>query len=156
LRDNRNRIRVLKDLLPRIAFRQPDYDDEVHSLAEVKLVAHITDDFGLTKAGIVFRVNNGREYPLATLPAPEPNAGGESATQRTADLEAVLPLEDLAVTPRDSISYFAYAEDNAPGEKRRIESEVRFLDIRPFRRIIHIPQQDGGGIGGGGGRPLAS
>jgi hypothetical protein len=156
LRDNRFRIRVLKDQLPRVAFRQPDFEDEVHSLAEVKLVAHVIDDFGLTKAGILFRVNNGREYPLATLPAASSKAAGGHAANRIAILEAVLPLEDLAVTPRDSISYYAYAEDNAPSGRRRIETEVRFLDIRPFRRIVHVPQQDGGGIGGGGGRPLAS
>ncbi len=150
LRDNRARIRVVHDQLPRIVFRDPAMETEVHSLAEIAMRAHVDDDFGLTKAGIVFRINNGQEYPLASFPkAAADDDEMASAAQTRTELEATLPLENLDVTQRDSISYYAYAEDNAPGGLRRVETELRFVDIRPFRRTYRMPEPGGGGVGGG-------
>jgi hypothetical protein len=156
LRDNRARIRVVHDQLPRIVFRDPAIVTEVHSLAEIAMRAHVDDDFGLAKAGIVFRINNGQEYSLVSFPKVATDKENASEVPARSDLEATLPLEELDITQRDSISYFAYAEDNAPGGVRRVETELRFIDIRPFRRIYRM--LPGGGVGGGGagGPQLAS
>jgi hypothetical protein len=159
LRENRYRIRALRDQLPRITFRDPAIESETHSLAEIPMLANVHDDYGLTKAGIVFRVNNGREYPLVTFPPASAPGDADSAggIPSNATLEAVLPLEELDVTQRDSVAYYAFAEDNAPDGVRRMETEIRFLDIRPFRRLFNLPDPaGGGGVGGGGGRRLAS
>ena len=46
----------------------------------------------------------------------------------------MLLLEKLAATPRDSVTYYAFAEDNNPAGPRRTETELRYIDIRPFKR----------------------
>ena len=60
----RYKIEVLEDRAPRVAFEQPDEALEVHPVAEVLSRIRVGDDFGLTKAGIVFQFNNGDEQTL--------------------------------------------------------------------------------------------
>ena len=47
-----------------MAFEQPEEALEVHAVAEVLNRVRVGDDFGLTKAGIVFQFNNGDEQTL--------------------------------------------------------------------------------------------
>src|SRR5262249_48083893 len=35
---------------------------------------------------------------------------------------------------QDSVMYYAFAEDIKPGQAQRTETDLRFIDIRPFRR----------------------
>ena len=46
----------------------------------------------------------------------------------------MLLLEKLAASPTDSVTYYAFAEDNYPGRPRRTETDLRYIDIRPFKR----------------------
>src|SRR6185436_10384006 len=64
LPENSFRIRVRKDQPPSISFDEPNEALEVHTLAEVLMRLRARDDFGLTKAGIVFQVNNEEEHTL--------------------------------------------------------------------------------------------
>ena len=47
-----------------MSFEEPDEALEVHPIAEVLHRIRVGDDFGLTKAGIVFQFNNGDEQTL--------------------------------------------------------------------------------------------
>jgi hypothetical protein len=168
IRKNRHRIRVRDDRPPRISFDEPHSETEVHSLAEVVLRARVEDDFGITRAGIVFQVNNGQEYPLvlrdvASEQPDEPSGGAEKnksgglQSVTNMELEKILPLEHFELTQKDSITYYAFAEDNVPGGPRRAQTDLQFIDIRPFRRLYRAAQGGfGGGGGGGGGPQLAS
>jgi hypothetical protein len=42
------------------------------------------------------------------------------------------------LTPQQSVTYYAFAEDNYPGGSRRTETDLRFVDIRPFKRIYKV------------------
>ena len=164
VRQNRYRIRVREDRPPRIDFEQPPVEIEVHSLAEMVMRARVEDDYGLTRAGVVFQVNNGPEYPLVLREfeveeSQDANRSDDSERANNvtrADLEKVLPLEPFELTQKDSITYYAFAEDNAPGGPRRVQTDLQFIDIRPFRRLYRFMQGGGGGGGGGGGPQLAS
>ena len=97
---NKYRIDVREDRAPRVVFDEPDEALEVHPIAEVRHRARVDDDFGLTRAGIVFRFNDGEEktlilkdFPLAkgkkpktsATPggdAPDGDAGRDAAGQR--------------------------------------------------------------------------
>ncbi len=126
----RYKIEVLEDRAPRVAFEQPDEALEVHPVAEVLNRIRVGDDFGLTKAGIVFQFNNGDEQILIVK-----DFKAEPATTRTsAALQEMLPLEKLAASPTDSLTYYAFAEDNNPAGPRRTETDLRYVDIRPFKR----------------------
>ena len=61
---NSYKIDVHEDRAPRVAFESPDESLEVHPIAEILNRIRVGDDFGLSKAGIVFQFNNGDEQSL--------------------------------------------------------------------------------------------
>ncbi|MEZ6061082.1 MAG: hypothetical protein R3C19_12020 [Planctomycetaceae bacterium] len=159
LPDNRHRIRIRRDQAPRVWFDEPSPDLEVHTLAEILLRIRTTDDFGLSNAGIVFEINNEQEHRLAYedfAAALSELKSAESADhdspgispQTKAVLERVLPLEFFELTQRDSVTYYAFAADNRPGNSQRTETDLRFIDIRPFRRQYQVIDPDDMPAGG--------
>lgn len=151
------RIRVREDQPPEVSFESPADAVEVHSLAELPMRVRVQDDYGLTQAGIIFQVNNEQEVPLvqedfavvAAAAKEVETTGTVSPTTRTA-LERLLPLEHFELTQKDSVMYFAYAEDNRPGAAQRTETDLRFIDIRPFKRTYQVFDPDPmNGMGGG-------
>jgi hypothetical protein len=152
LPDNRYRIRVRKDQAPQVSFDEPNEALEVHSLAEVLMRIRVRDDFGLSKAGIVFQANNGEEHTLllkdfmASEDAPSPLPGraeegasdGRPSLTTHASLDKILPLEHFNLTQKDSVTYYAFVEDNLPGAPHRSQTDLRFVDVRPFKRIYKV------------------
>ena len=127
-----------------MSFEQPDEALEVHPIAEVLNRIRVGDDFGLTKAGIVFQFNNGDEQTLIVK-----DFTAEPAKARTtAALQEMLLLEKLAASPTDSLTYYAFAEDNYPAGARRTETDLRYLDIRPFKREYKLAESADGIRGG--------
>ncbi len=125
---NRHRVRVTADQPPSVWFEAPSEGMEVHTLAEVLMRVRARDDFGLSKVGIVFQVNNEEERTLVLEDVNQPN-------QREAKAEQMLMLEQFLLTEKDCVAYYAFAEDNRPDGPQRTTTELRFIDIRPFLRI---------------------
>ncbi|HEV3026414.1 MAG TPA: DUF4175 family protein, partial [Planctomycetota bacterium] len=146
LPENSFRIRIRKDQPPQISFDEPREALEVHTLAEVLMRIRVRDDFGLTNAGIVFQVNNEEEHTLlkkdfeAALAeaAREAGDGKIPAPTMQAIVDKLLPLEHFDLKEQDSVTYYAFAEDNYPGGPHRAETDLRFVDIRPFRRTFKL------------------
>jgi hypothetical protein len=128
---NRQRVRVTADQPPTVWFDAPAESMEVHTLAEVLMRAHARDDFGVTKLGIVFQVNNEEERTLVLEEPGEPN-------QHEVRAEQVLMLEQFLLTQKDCVAYYAFAEDNRPDAPQRTTTELRFIDIRPFLRTYKL------------------
>jgi hypothetical protein len=147
LPENLFRVRVRKDEAPQVWFDSPAEALEVHSLVELLMRIRVSDDFGLSRAGIMFEVNNEEEYPLLAqdfqAAAVELNETGKLSPQTRATLEKMLPLEHFQLTAQDSVMYYAFAEDNLPGNPQRTETDLRFVDIRPFRRVYRLQDADG-------------
>jgi len=142
LRPNRYRIRVHQDRAPRLSFRTPDQLIEVHGLAEVLMKLRIADDYGLRKAGIVFQLNNDEEHTLEHIEFDDiVTKDGTIKPQTSAKIEALFPLEYFQMTLKDSISYYAYAEDNRPGTANLNETDLHFIDVRPFRDRYPMPDE---------------
>ncbi len=134
------KIEVLEDRAPRVGFEQPDEAIEVHPVAEVLHRIRVGDDFGLTRAGIIFQFNNGDEQMLIAK-----DFKNEPAQSRTsAALQEMLLLEKLAASPTDSLTYYAFAEDNYPAGARRTETDLRYIDIRPFKREYKLAESGSG------------
>ena len=138
---NKYRIDVREDRAPRVVFDQPDEALEVHPIAEVRHRIRVDDDFGLTRAGIVFRFNDGdektltfKEFPLAKGQKPKTSA----------TLEEMLLIETLNATPLDSVTYYGFAEDNFPGGSRRTETDLRYIDLRVFKREYKLAEPGSG------------
>jgi hypothetical protein len=137
LPDNSYRVRVRPDQAPEVTFEEPRDTIDVHTLAEVLMRIRVRDDFGISKAGIIFEVNNEEEYPLLqedfATAAEELKTLGKLTPDTQAALEKVLPLEFFQLKMTDSVAYYAFAEDNFPGTPHRSTTDLRFVDIRPFR-----------------------
>jgi hypothetical protein len=158
---NKYRIRVREDQPPQVSIEEPDDAVEVHTLAELLMRIRVGDDYGLSKAGLIFQVNNEQEIPLigqdfAAVVAAVKDSANEAAPTGTvspttqAALEKVLPLEFFELTQKDSVMYFAFAEDNRPDSPQRTETDMRFIDIRPFKRTYQVIDPDPmPGMGGG-------
>jgi hypothetical protein len=135
---NKFRLRARPDEPPQIWFDSPSESIEVHTLAEILMRIRASDDFGLARSGIMFEINNEEEYPLLSTDfeeaADELRATGKLLPQTRATLEKVLPLEHFQLSQQDSVMYYAFAEDIKPGQAQRTETDLRFIDIRPFRR----------------------
>lgn len=148
LAENKHRLRARRDEPPQVWFESPAESLEVHSLAEVLMRIRVSDDFGLSRAGIMFEVNNEEEYPLLdeefAAAADELKTTGKLTPQTRAALEKVLPLEFFSLTQQDSVMYYAFAEDIRPGSPQRTESDLRFIDIRPFLRQYRLIDLESG------------
>ncbi len=132
----RFRIQVQPDRKPSVQLLHPREQLEVTPTTEVRLKVHAGDDLGLGKVGIVYQVGSG---PAKILYLREP--AGQPASH---DAEAVLALEEHALSFQDAITYYAFAEDNRPGQPQRATTELQFIDIRPFKREYQIVQGGGG------------
>ena len=151
LPENRRSIRARQDEPPQVWFDSPAEALEVHTLAEIAMRIRTSDDFGLSRAGIVFEVNNEEEIPLLTEEFQAAVAELENANSKEklspstrSTLEKILPLEHFGLTQQDSVMYYAFAEDILPGSPQRTETDLRFVDIRPFLRQYRVlPDADG-------------
>ena len=128
---NRHRVRVTVDQPPSVWFETPGEGLEVHTLAELLIRVRARDDFGVAKVGIVFQINNEEERTLVLFDVTQPHL-------REAKAEQVLMLEQFLLTQKDCVAYYAFAEDNRPDAPQRTTTELRFIDIRPFRRNYQL------------------
>jgi hypothetical protein len=146
LPDKQYRIRVRKDQAPRVHFEDPPEAWEVNPIAEVPMRIRVDDDFGVSKAGIVFQIDNGLERQLVAKEFERVKSGEPRAESRkdeivlttNATLEDILHLEDFPVTETSAVTYYAYVEDNYPEQPKRTESDLQFIEIRPYLRIFKV------------------
>jgi Domain of unknown function (DUF4175) len=128
-------IRVLADRKPVVRFVKPKEQIEVTPTTEVHLKVEAGDDFGLSKIGIVYQVSDGPPQTLYLQ---------DQVDQPTSlKTEAILSLENHDLHFTDSVTYYAFVEDNHPIHPQRTSTELQFIDIRPFKRTYQI--LDGGG-----------
>jgi len=128
-------IQVQPDRKPIVRFVKPKEQIEVTPTTEVHLKVEAGDDFGLSKIGIVYQVGDG---PPQTLYA------HDHADQPTSlKTEAILSLEDHQLDFTDSVTYYAFVEDNHPVHPQRTSTDLQFIDIRPFKRTYQILDSGG-------------
>ncbi len=141
LPENRYRIRIREDQSPRVHFEDPPVAWEVNPIAEVPVRIRVDDDFGVSKAGVVLQIDNGDETPFVTQTysiSVEPDAKGKIQLTTQATLEKLLCLEEFPLTETSAVTYYAYVEDNHPARPKRTETDLRFIEIRPFQRFFKV------------------
>jgi hypothetical protein len=128
-------IRAQLDRKPEVKFFQPPEELVVTPTTEVPMIVDARDDIGLHKVGIMYQV--GAEE-TQTLWEQDAEGSDEPFT-----LSKVLELEELQVTYKDAITYYAFAEDSYFGQPRRTTTPLRYIDIRPFKMSFQVVE--GGG-----------
>ena len=120
------RIKVTPDRKPTLSFVRPDESLAVTPTAEVPIEVEAGDDFGVSQAGITYRVGDGPEETL--------HLADYKDQPVTAQALATLYLEKHQIAYPDAISYYAFAVDNYPTQPHRVVSELRFIDILPYKQ----------------------
>ncbi len=146
------KLRIRQDEAPRLDWQAPADELIVNMLAEVPMNVLISDDYGLTHAGIAFQLGETdefilKEWTLGQSPS-EATTRESTAVVTRIRLDEILPLESFALSERDFVSYYAFADDNRDGAHQHAESEVRYLDIRPLKQLYS--EQDLPPAGNGG------
>ena len=130
-----NRIKVQPDEPPTVRFIRPEEELGVIATAEVPIEVAAIDDFGVARVGIACKVGNGPEESLYLQDHPnQPLMVRGMAT---------LYLEKHKLTYTDGITYYAFVEDNHPIRPHRVASELRFIDILPYKQAFQYVE--GGG-----------
>src|SRR5438132_2137697 len=136
-------IDVLEDQPPTVSIAKPGRDSVASPIEEFSIEARADDDFGVKQLDLVYSVNGGPEQTKTLI-------GGKPLTQVSA--AHTFYLEELKLTPGDSVSYYARAVDNdAVRGGKSVSSDLYFIRIRKFDEQFKAATSQGGGGGGGGG-----
>ena len=129
------RIQVKPDEKPTILFVRPHESSAALPTTDVPVQVEAGDDLGLARVGIAYRVNDGPEESLyLDEPKDQP---------LTVEALTTLYLEKHELTYTDGLTYYAFVEDNKPYEPHRVVTELRFLDILPYKQAFQLVE--GGG-----------
>jgi len=120
-------------------------DLRVSPIEELALRARLSDDYGLERFGVSYRV--GGEASVEVVLGAAVGRGAQVEAEHT------IALEELGAEPAQLVSYHFWAEDrDQEGELRRTSSDLFFAAVRPFEEVFRQAEPPpGGGEGGGGG-----
>jgi hypothetical protein len=121
---------VIPDAKPSITFVRPAESLAALPTTEVPFKVVAADDYGVAKVGITYQIGDG---PEMTLYLGEP---GEKPP--TVEALATLALEKHPLTFADSLGYRAFVEDNREPTARRVSTEVRYIDILPYKQAFQV------------------
>ena len=150
-------ISVVPDEKPVVKFLRPGRDSKATSIEEVVTEFQARDDFGLRSFDLYYSVNGGevRKEPLLDLrgrvesKAPYTfyleEMGSDYGEDEAAGDERLSPVADLQ--PGDLVSYYAVARD----AKTAVQTDMYFIEVRPFDLQFFQRQASGGGMMGSGG-----
>ena len=127
--------RLKLDDKPTIRFIEPEESLAVTPTTEVPIQVEASDDFGVSQLGISYKVGDGPEETL--------HLARLENQPVTAQGLVTLYLEKHKLTFTDAITYYAFAEDNYPPKPHRVVSELRFIDILPYKQEYQLVE--GGG-----------
>lgn len=140
-------IDVLSDVAPLLTLDAPGRDIQVTAVEEVFTEVSAEDDYGLASVELVYTLNGGQEQTLPLL-------GGRSESPTEMTSAHTFYLEEWELQPGDFIAYWARAVDErGDAEGAVTETDIYFIEVRPFSRELTQAPQGGGGGGGGGGGP---
>ncbi len=131
----KRRIKVAADQAPTVRFIKPDEALAAIPTAEVPVQVEARDDFGVSSLGINFKIGDG---PEQTLHLDRPK--GQPVT--AAALET-LYLEKHSLDFNGAITYYAFVEDNYSPKPHRVVSDLRFIDILPFKQDYQLVNGEG-------------
>jgi Domain of unknown function (DUF4175) len=130
----RYKIKVQPDTKPTLKFLKPAETHAATATTEVPIKLQASDDYGVARVGISYRVGDG---PEETLYLDNPRDQPPSV-----DVLTTLYLEKHKLSIADSLSYQAFVEDNRVPSPQRVTSELRFIDILPYKQDYQLV--DGG------------
>jgi hypothetical protein len=142
-------IRLMDDRPPDVRILRPSADQSITPLEEVTIEARADDDYGIGRFELVFSVGGGKErvVPFTQTTGTDVQKVGSR----------ILAAEDLGVKPGDVISYYARAWDVGRGKRPTLaQSDIYFLEVKPFTEEFVLAESQGGAGGGAAGAQIES
>ncbi|HEX9164931.1 MAG TPA: hypothetical protein VF862_03415 [Gemmatimonadales bacterium] len=129
------RIDLLDDRGPTVVFKAPGRDMQATAVEEVFTEVEATDDHGIRRLELVFRVNGGEPRTVVL----------HDAARRLPSIQAghTFFLEEYGLVPGDVVSYFARATDNGAGTGAIAATDIYFIRVRPFGKDYRQAEQRG-------------
>lgn len=132
-------IKAMPDNAPEVVIKEPGRDVKATKLEEVKIVAEATDDYGVEKLNLKYRIGTGELYEVALEATGEPTA--EDANVKSGKhLKTgthTFYLEEFDVEPGQVITYYVDATDNNTlTGPSTTSSEIYFIEIKPFNQRL--------------------
>ena len=137
-------IDVLEDQAPTVSIAKPGRDTTASPVEEFSIEARADDDFGVRQLQLVYSVNGGPEQTKILV---------DGKTKALSEVSAAhtFYLEELKLSPGDSVSYYAKAIDNdSVRGGKPVSSDLYFIRIRKLDEQFRSAMSMGGGGGGGG------
>ena len=142
-------IKAMPDAPPKVVIKEPGRDVKVTKLEEVKIVAEATDDYGVEKLNLMYRVGAGelKEIVLESTGEPISADANLELGKHLRSGTYTFYLEEFDIEPGEVISYYAHAVDNntltGPGEA---SSEIYFIEVKPFNQRLEEGQPTEGAM----------
>ena len=135
LEPEKRRIKVGADREPTVRFVQPEESLAVIPTTEVPMQVEARDDFGVSLLGINFKIGDGPEETLYLSRLKD--------QPLTAAALETLYLEKYSLDYKGAITYYAFVEDNYSPKPHRVVSDLRFIDILPFKQEYQFVEGEG-------------
>ncbi len=143
-------VHAIRDKPPVISLEWPGRDVKASMLEEVSLSVKVQDDYGVPNLKLKYAVN-GQDIKEANLRASSTKNSDEFGdNNRSFNSEHLFYLEDFNVKPGDFVSYFVEAHDSKMKTGETVNSDIFFIEIRPFETEFTRPLSQGGGMPGAG------
>ena len=131
----KRRLKVAADQEPTVRFTQPEESLAVIPTTEVPVQVEARDDFGVGLLGISFKIGDGPEETLHLARLKDQPLSARA-------LET-LYLEKHPLDYKGAITYYAFVEDNFAPKPHRVVSDLRFIDILPFKQDYEFVEGEG-------------
>ncbi len=135
LEPEKRRIKMGADREPTVRIVQPEEALAVIPTTEVPIQVEARDDFGVSLLGINFKIGDGPEETLHLSKLKD--------QPLTAAALETLYLEKHSLDFKGAITYYAYVEDNYSPKPHRVVSDLRFIDILPFKQEYQFVEGEG-------------
>ncbi len=133
-------VHLMPDEAPQITLERPGRDTRPTMLEEVPMAAQVNDDYGLKRFELIYSINEHAPKRQDLLATTKRQRDGENSRMNY-HAATQLFLEELGVQPGDFISYYYEAGD----AKQKSESDLYFLEVRPFDEEFYRALSQGGG-----------
>lgn len=133
-------VHLMPDEAPQITLERPGQDTRPTMLEEVAMAAQVSDDYGLKRFELIYSINERAPKRQDLLATTHRQRDGENSRMNYRAATQLF-LEELGVQPGDFISYYYEAGD----AKQKTESDLYFLEVRPFDEEFYRALSQGGG-----------
>ncbi|MBR4672992.1 MAG: hypothetical protein IKP00_00870 [Victivallales bacterium] len=131
-------ITVIPDMPPVLALTEPTKDVTLKPGDSLRIMAQVSDDFGLEECQLLYSVNGGERHSLSLRKA-EP-----STIEKEWEIVSLWDIPSLKLEIGDLLSCMLIAKDNRQPNHQQAKSDLFFVVIRPDQDSMEMESDQAG------------